>query len=305
LSRAWAFVYSVALGISLIASDMAVQPQALAQDQTAYQEQIAAFTAKLETARSTQADLNRRVICLNRRDAELVSQRNDLERRLGSLRTEENSLAPEVQRLEAEYHGHMSTFETERRNLEGFRMRLRDLEFRKAAQEHALRECKAKWYIPNVACDASYGLLELTGDIKNYDGDIAATARRERIAHESANFALERLEKSRRDLDSARNQANALAPQISRTEHEISAIKAALSNVRAEVQPSQILIGDFENSLTAAKNDVNLADARARTLRMLGSIGAKIDDAVIRSTAAIGRADATVGEEWMKSCRVS
>jgi chromosome segregation ATPase len=305
VSRTWAFLYSIALAFSLFASGMAFQPGAVAQDQSAYQEQIAAFTAKLETARSTQAGLNRRVICLNQRDAQLVSQRNTLEEHLGRLRTDENKLAPEVQRLEAAYHGHMSNFETERRNLDGLRRHLEGLELRKRAQERALQECKAKPYIPNFMCDASYSLLEVVGEIKNYDGDIAAAAKRERIAHESANFAQEKLQQSRREFDSTRARANALAPQIHRTEQEISALKIALSNMRAEVQPSQILIGEFENSLTAAKNDVNLADARPRTLRMLGDIAAKIDDAVVRSTAAIRRADATVGEEWMKSCGVS
>jgi chromosome segregation ATPase len=305
VSRAWAFVYSIALGISLFASDMAFQRGAQAQAQSAYQEQIAAFTAKLETARSTQADLNRRVICLNQRDAQLVSQRNNLEEHLGRLRTEENKLAPEVQRQEAAYKGHMSNFETERRNLEGFSRRLKELESRKRGQELELQKCKAEPLIPNFVCDATYGAFEWFGVYKNYEGDIAAAAKRERIAGESAVLAQENLERSKRELDSTRNQANDLAPKIFRTEHEISAVKTALANVRTEVQPSQILIGEFDNSLTAAKEDVNMADARPRTLRMLAEIAAKIDDAVVRSTAAIGRADATVGEEWMKSCKVS
>jgi chromosome segregation ATPase len=303
VSRALAFVYSIALGISLFASDMAFQPGALAQAQSAYQEQIASFTSKLETARSTQADFNRRVACLDQRAADLVKQRNNLEVRLGTLRTQEDNLAPQVEKLEAAYKGYMGEYDKERIDLDGFRRRLQELESRKRAQEQAIQECKAKWYTINASCDLAYNILEMAGEIKNYDGDIAAAAKRERIARESANFALEKLQQSRREFDSTRDQANALAAEIPRTEHEISTIKTALSNVRDEVQPYRILIDDFANALTEAK-DVNLDDARARTLRTLGDIAAKIDAAVVHSTAAIRQSDGTLGEGWMKSCRV-
>jgi chromosome segregation ATPase len=304
VSRAWAFVYSIALGISLFASDMAFQRGAQAQAQSAYQEQIAAFTPKLETGRSTQADLNRRVACLNQRDAQLVLQRKTLEERLGVLRTEENKLAPEVQTREAAYHGYLSNYETERKNLDGLRRRLQELESRKRAQEHALQECKAKWYTLNVACDAAYSLLGVAGEIRNYDADIAAATARERTARESATFAFEKLEQSRRDFDSTRVRANALAAEILRREHEIGSVKTALSSVRAAVQPYQILIDEFANAITEAK-DVNMADGRARTLRTLDDIAANLDAAIVRSTAAIRRADETLGEGWMKSCTVS
>jgi chromosome segregation ATPase len=304
MSRALAFVYSTALAFSLFASDIALQPGALAQTAGLDPAKISEFQSKLEIAQRTQADLNRRVMCLNQRDAQLVSQRNNLEERIGRLRTEENKLAPEVNRLEAAYNDYIREYEKERSELDGFRRHLRELEARKRGQEQALQECKSKWYTINASCDLAYNILEATGDIKNYDGAIAAAARREQIARDSANFAGEKLQQSKRDFDSTRDQANAVAAEINRTEHEMGAIKTALSGLRAEVQPSKILIDEFADALTEAK-DLNLADARARVLRTLTDIGAKIDSAVVRSTAAIGGADATVGVEWMKSCRAS
>jgi len=97
-------VSAIAFSLSLFATSLAFQPGALAQAQSAYQEQIAAFTPKLEKARSTQADLNHLVVCLGQHDADLVQQRGELEARLGQLRTEEKNLAPKVQTLEAAYN---------------------------------------------------------------------------------------------------------------------------------------------------------------------------------------------------------
>jgi hypothetical protein len=199
----------------------------------------------------------------------------------------------------------MSTFQKERKALFDLSRHREGLEARKRGQEQALRECKAKWYIPNAACDASYSLLEVVGEIKDYDGPIAAAARRERIAHESAVLAGENLEKSRRAFESTSVQAKAIVAAVTRTEHEIGAIKAALSDLRAEVQPHQILIDQFANALAEAK-DVNLADARgARTERQLSVIAGDVDAAMVRSATAVRRADETLGTEWMKSCKVS
>jgi hypothetical protein len=84
-------VSAIAFSLSLLATSLAFQPGALAQAQGAYQEQIAAFTLKLEKARSIQADLNHLIVCLDQRDADLVQQRGKLEARLGQLRTEEKN----------------------------------------------------------------------------------------------------------------------------------------------------------------------------------------------------------------------
>jgi chromosome segregation ATPase len=304
VSKGWAIVYAFALGISLFTSDMAFQPGVRAQTEGLDPAKISEFQSKLEIARHSQADLNQRVTCLNQRDAQLVAQRNNLEERIGALRREENKLAPEVNRLEAAYHGYMHEFEKERRDLDGFRRHLQELEARKRGQEQALQECKSKWYTINASCDLAYNLLEVAGEIKNYDGDIAAAARRERIAHDSAVLAHENLQKTKRDFDSTKVQANALDTEIHRTEHEMGATKAELSGLRQEASPYQGLIDNFANALTEAK-DVNLADARrARTLRTLGDISASIDNAVVRSTAATRHADETLGPEWMKSCGV-
>jgi chromosome segregation ATPase len=304
MSRAWAFVYSIALGISLFASDMAFQPGALAQTGGLDPAKISEFQAKLESAQRTQADINRRVMCMSQREPQLISQRDDLDLRIGSLRAKEKTLAPNVKAAEDSYRGYMDTYETERSNVDKFRRHREEVEARKRGQEQALRECKAKWYTINASCDAAYSLLEVVGEIKNYDGDIAAAARREQIANDSANFALTNLEQSKQDFDSTRKLADALAADLKQTEHEMGATKIALSGLRAELQPNTNLIGQFANALEEAK-DVNLADARARTLRALAEIARKIDAAMVDSTAAVRRADENLGAEWMKSCRVN
>ena len=199
------------------------------------------------------------------------------------------------------YDGYLANFENERSNLKRLRAQFEELRARKRIQEDGLRECKAKWYTINAACDAAYGILELAGAIRNYDGDIAAAARREQSARESADFARGSLERSKAELESTRAQVNDIATEISRTEHEIGALKTALANLRDEIQPHQIVIDAFANALDEAK-DVNLADQRPRTLRKLASIAADLDAAMASSTAAVQHANSVLPAGWMEVC---
>src|SRR5690349_1235402 len=115
MSRGAALVQSIALGISLFASGMAFPPGLPAQAQGSYQEQIAAFASKLETAKTAQADLNRHIVCLDWKDKGLVKQRDDLQGHLGRLRSDESILGPKVQRLEAAYKQYKLNFEAEQK----------------------------------------------------------------------------------------------------------------------------------------------------------------------------------------------
>jgi chromosome segregation ATPase len=297
MSRIRVLAYLIAFGLSFNAIEL--QPGALAQGVDAAQ--FAQFQSKLEIAQRTQVDLNRRVTCLNQRDTELVSQRDNLEERIGQLRSQEQQLDKTSREQDSAYKGYLLDFEKERSVLDGLRRQLWELESRKRAQEHALQECKAKPFIPNFACDASYGLLELVGEIKNYDGDIAAAARREQNTRERAELALGNLQQSRVELDSTRYQATTVAADISRTEQAISALKIALSDLRDEVQPYQLLIDAFRNALDEAK-DVNLADQRPRTLRKLRDIAANFDAAMASSSAAVQHANLVLPAGWMEAC---
>src|SRR3954470_20361143 len=96
MSRARILVYSIAVGLSLSLNAIAFPPETLAQAQGPYQAQISEFQSKLARARSTQADLDRRVACLNQREADLVSQRRDKELALGKLRSREQELTQEL-----------------------------------------------------------------------------------------------------------------------------------------------------------------------------------------------------------------
>src|SRR5262245_22513262 len=87
-------LHVLAFSLSLFAALLAFQAGALAQAQNAYQDQIAAFAPKLEEARTTQADLNRVVMCMDQHDSDLVQRRGELELRLGQLITEESKLLP-------------------------------------------------------------------------------------------------------------------------------------------------------------------------------------------------------------------
>jgi chromosome segregation ATPase len=301
MSRIRVLAHLIAFSLSLFLNAIAFQPGALAQTETLDPAKISEFQSKLESGKRTQADLNQRVICLNQRDAQLVSQRAAQETLLGQLRSQEQQLDKTSRTQQSAYDGYVSNFQKEQSDLNGLRTRLRQLESRKRAQELELQDCKARWYVPNFACDASNSLLHLVGEFRSYEGAIAAAAKREQIARESANLAYRKLEQSKREVDSTRGRVNALAAEISRTEREIGALKTALSDLRAEVQPYQIVIDEFANALTEAK-DINLADARARTARKLATIAANLDAAMARSTAAIGHANSVLPAGSMGAC---
>jgi chromosome segregation ATPase len=274
-------------------------PGALAQGLDAAQ--IAQFQSKLETARRARDELSQGVTCLDQRDAQLVSQRDNMEERIGTLRGEEERLAPKVGRLEAAYHSYNGEYEKERRELDGFRRRLQDLQARKREQEQALQECKAKWWTINASCDLAYNILELAGAIKNYDGDINAAADRARIARDNANQANYNLQQSQQELVATRTRIDAGSAEAARMEREIEVLQEALSDLRAAVPPYQLGIDEFANAIEEA-NRVDLGDARARTARKLASIAETIDAAMARSNAAIQRVDSVLPAGWMAAC---
>ncbi len=154
-------VSAIAFSLSLFATSLAFQPGALAQAQSAYQEQIAAFTPKLEKARSTQADLNHLVVCLGQHDADLVQQRGELEARLGQLRTEEKNLAPKVQTLEAAYNQYKGNFEAEQKRVAEL---IKTIEPERKLYERHKRDCASKDPYDRMACGRrmryNWGYLE-------------------------------------------------------------------------------------------------------------------------------------------------
>jgi chromosome segregation ATPase len=289
-------VSAIPFSLSLFATSLAFQPGALAQARSAYQEQIAAFTPKLEKARSTQADLSHLAVCLDQRDANLVQQRGQLEVRLGQLRTEEKSLAPKVQTLETAYQQYKVNFENERKKVVPLEKTVEKM-VPNAHERYQRRACLGASL--QIACMGyNRGLFE-TVDAKLQDA-----LRREQIARDSMDAAEQNLNASKRQLTTARSQLNSTGLEIGQTEKAIVRVKQSLSDVRDLVQPLRIVIDEFANALNKAK-DVNLADERPRTLRKLGDIAAAVDATMARGHAAAAHADETLGVGWMKSCKVN
>src|ERR1044072_5397524 len=119
MSRVHLLAYSNAFGLFL--NSIAFSPGVLAQAQGPYQAEISEFQSKLAKARSTQDDLDRRVACLNQREAHLVSQRRDNELALGTLRSREQELAQELRTKQAAYDGFRENFLSEQNKLVGLR----------------------------------------------------------------------------------------------------------------------------------------------------------------------------------------
>ena len=305
MSRVHVLAYSIAFGLFL--NSIAFQPGVLAQAQGPYQAEISEFQSKLAKARSTQDDLDRRVACLNQREAHLVSQRRDNELALGTLRSREQELAQELRTKQAAYDGFRENFLSEQNKLVGLRRELSNAQAQKRSQEKWIEDCKREKHwtrLWGLTCEADMSLSKTFGLIKSYEDDISAAAKKEEIARQSMEFASARLNDSERALTATRNQAGALGTEITRTETAIVNVSKVLADIRTSIQPLQIVIGDFANALNEAK-EVNLADERPRTLRKLGGIAAEVDAAMARGRDAVTGADQAIGPDWMKSCKAS
>jgi chromosome segregation ATPase len=287
-------VSAIAFSLSLFATSLAFQPGALAQAQSAYQGQIAAFTAKLEKARSTQADLRHLALCLDQRDANLVQQRGQLEVRLGQLRTEEKSLAPKVQTLETAYKQYKVNFEEERKKVVPLEKTIEKM-VPNPYERYKRRACVGVSL--QIEC-MGYG----GGPFETVDAKLKDALRREQIARGSMDAAEQNLDASKRQLTTTRGQLNSTGLEIGQTEKAIVRVKQSLSDVRDLVQPLRIVIDEFANALNEAK-DVSLADERPRILRKVGNIAAAVDATMARGHDAVAHADETLGAGWMKSCR--
>lgn len=269
-----------------------------------YDTKIQEFQAKLETARLMQADLDRRVACLDKMADELVEVRNVKELALGQLRTREQDLEAGVLTQQAAYEGFRNNVLTEERALQALRAELRELQFRREQQRLWIEQCKREKHwtrLWGLTCEADMNIAQLIGDIKNYEGDIAGAERRMQISHDSVEAARRNLDQSRNQLVATRDEANAVREESARTEQIIGDLRSAISRIRVVEQPFRIEIDEYANALSEAR-DVGEADHRPRTLRKLADISARIDAAIGRSSDAVSQTDRALGVEWSKAC---
>ena len=294
-------VSAITFSLSLFVISLAFQPGGLAQAQSAYQEQIAAFTSKRDEARNTQADLDRFIVCLDQHDAALVQQRGKLEARLGQLRTEENNLAPKVQTLEAAYKQYQVNFEADQQKVPELRKTIENMPGRERYERHK-RDCASKDPWDRMACGRS--MRYDWGRFDSIEANLNAARRQEQTALGSMNAGKQNLDESERQLTTTRGELNSTGLEIGQTEKAIVSVKQSLSDVRDLVQPLRIVIDEFANALNEAK-DVSLADERPRTLRKLGDIAAGVDATMARGRDAVSHVDKTLGAGWTKSCKVN
>ncbi|MDM0109790.1 hypothetical protein QTH97_33075 [Variovorax sp. J22R24] len=275
-----------------------------AQTQDPYDTQIAAFKSKLQAVENSQADINRRVACLSQRDSQLTSQRKDKEIALGKLRTQEQELTRNIGTQQAAYDGFNESFRSEQGKLSNLQRELRQLEAQKRWQEDWIRQCQAEkdWKrLWGLTCEADMNIAKTFGQIKSYEGDIAAAAKKEQIARESMDFAKSKLDASEKDLTETRQRARETDAAITQTEAVLRTTSKVLSEVRALMQPFKILISDFTVALNEAK-EVNLEDKRRRTLNSLSFFGKEADAAINKHSIAVSQTEKTLGQGWMSDC---
>jgi chromosome segregation ATPase len=294
-------ISAIAFSLFFLSTSLVFQPGALAQADNAYQGQIESFASKLEEAMSAQADLDLLAVCLDRRDANLVVQRDELEVRLGQLSTEERDLAPKVQSLEAAYNQYKANFEAAEKNVVELRKSIENMPGRKLYEQQK-RDCASNDPWDRMACGRRMG-RDIFGHFDKMEAQLNDAGKREQIALGSMNAEKQNLDESQGKLETTRGQLNAVGLEIGRTEKAIGGVKRSISDVREVLQPLRLVIVDFAAALNEAK-DVNLADERPRTLRKLNDIAMAIDATMARGRFAVSHADETLGAEWKRNCGV-
>lgn len=297
-------VRTLALSMPLLFGTVAFNPGALAQTQDEYDAKIAAFSAKLRTVENSKADTDQRVACLNQRDTQLTSQRKELETSVGNLRTQEQELTGNVVRLQSEYEGFAANLRTEQDRLNDMGLELNELQRQKQAQEDWIRQCQAEkdWHrLWGLTCEADMNIAKTFGQIKSYEGDIAAATRKEQIARESMEYARSKRDASVHTRDEIIKHAGEIDEAIRQTEASLVTVSKNLSDVRALKQPFQRVIGEFTVALNEA-TDVNFGEKRRRTLSLLSFIEKEADGALNNHTSAIVQTENSLGPGWMKTC---
>lgn len=301
--RGLAFLTAISL---IFFSTTAFESGAFAQIQGSYQAQIAVFVSKFDTLQSTRTalDLDQRVACLDQREAQLTSQRRDKEQALGELRVQEKKLMRDIQMQQAAYDGFSKSFMSEQQKLAKLRGELGNLLNQKRAQEQWIEECKRDkpWqHLWGLACEADMNIAKTFGQVKNYEGDITAAERTEQIARDSMEFSRSKLDDSGQKLTDTRKNASDIDKEIAQTETVLVNVSKRLADIRASMQSLKIVIDEFSQVLNDAK-DVNLADERSRTVRILSSIAARADETIRSSVNAVSNTDKALGQGWMTGC---
>lgn len=262
---------------------------------------IAQFEQKLERARADQADIAARVKCFEGQKRQMIQQRDADQLRLGQLVGHRKALEPTLVTQEAEYKAFAVARDAEQARLVRLQNDLSDLERRKSSQERALANCKAEWWTINAVCDLAYGLAHLTGRFVDNQQQITETRRNLDIAARAAETSEGRYRQSKTAYDANEADATATSTQIRAAETSIGRLQAALSTLETNSHDSKQLLNEFDDALDEAKQ-VDTADGRARTARLVRDLAVRVDEASQRSASLLAGAKATLTEQQLRSC---
>lgn len=257
--------------------------------------EISDFKATLVKARHAQVGMKECVAGLDGHVAQAVAQRDARQVRLGELRTREEALRAEIATQEAALAGYGDELRREEETLHRLQADLRSLQQRKDAQEAELRACKSHWYSVDWVCDAASGIAHVVGAFKDVSGDIGIAERRVNAAHAGLRQAEQRRDEARAMLEKAAADARAVDAELGQTERELVRLHATLATVRADVQAYKTLLDDFEHAL-AESEKLDTEDGRARTVRRLRDIAARIESSLARSAQAVATANSSLAE---------
>lgn len=247
------------------------------------------YWARLALAQAGQASIQQSVECLAVREAELVSQRDIHQLKLGELRGAERKLQADIATGQSAYEAFDQEHRSQEDRLNDLRQKLRAQQTVKAAQEEELRQCKGKWFAPDWACESAYSVAHWVGLFSNYDEAIKTAQRQVDSARQGRDEVRLRRDESRNQLQKAETESAAVQADIHRTESEIGTLQGDLSNLRSSMHANSTVLDEFKSVLSQAGR-IDAQDMRATVARKIHDIEMRIDETTQQLTDAVSHA---------------
>lgn len=260
---------------------------------------IAALEDALGEARSAQAQAADRIACFERRDREMVAQRDRDQLRLGELLAEKRRLEPLRIQRKAEFEAFQAVYEGARWSAQAAENEVRRLQALRDAKERAVAECASTW--GTLLCRMGLGLGELFGQIETGDRDLAAKERALAQAEEALTAARDRHAQSEALLDQVEAEVTKTEAEIKRAEATISQLQATLAELRPKTHESRVLLDEFADALREAAA-LDTSDLRARNARRVQGLAERVRGASRDAGALFDQARRTLDAPTRDVC---
>lgn len=303
---AWtrAALISVAVVVASPLPGSAVEPLSDAE--------IAKFRSQFEQGSAIQVKLNTTVACFVEQDAELQERSNSLELESGTLRQTSD-------RLRSEYISTKSQVDDFNKQVNEINRKIQDTQneidrnySRLRQAERDLETCKKaarsaaggpfRWIfgsnpitdpLADAGCDFAGEIAGWNSKISNARAHMDALSVQVRSRRKQLDATQKRLTQASNDFQSAEQAVQANKARITDVDHQISAIKTSLSEVRNERQDYAASLNTFTGALSEYQ-DLDPNSDRRPVINQLRDASEEMDEALSDANAVLARGGLTL-----------